>query len=278
MPQVVECMTKAREAVIAIEDGAPSPRQPVRIGTAGWSIPQESTSHFVPQGTHLERYSQALNCSEINSSFYRPHRHGTWERWAESVPAEFRFSVKAPRAITHEARLNCGLDLLSPFLEQISFLGDKLGPVLVQLPPSLEFDETIVRKFLSLLRDNYSGDVVWEPRHGSWFEAPVDELLQEFQIARVAADPACVPTAARPGGFAGIVYFRLHGSPRLYYSEYTQGFLDNLAAQLVDLATQARVWCVFDNTASGFAIQNALELTAKLRDGRWIDFLSSCGD
>jgi uncharacterized protein YecE (DUF72 family) len=257
--------------VIAIENGASARRQPVRIGTAGWSIPRESFSHFITDGTHLERYSQTLNCCEINSSFYRPHRHGTWERWAKSVPDEFRFSVKAPKAITHQARLNCGLDLLSPFLEQIVFLGDKLGPVLFQLPPSLEFDETTARKFLSLLRANYSGDVVWEPRHSTWFNDQSNQLLEEFCIARVAADPACVPAAARPGGFAGVVYFRLHGSPRLYYSEYTQSFLDNLAAQLVDLAAQARVWCVFDNTASGFAIQNALDLTAKLQEGHWID-------
>ena len=152
------------------------------------------------------------------------------------------------------------------FLEQINFLGEKLGPVLMQFPPSLEFDYGRATKFLSLLRGNFSGDVVWEPRHGSWFDSRVDDLLKEFRIARVAADPACVPAGSRPGGRASLAYFRLHGSPHRYFSSYSCDFLDLLAAQLASLAAGASVWCVFDNTAAGSAIQNALELTAQLRN------------
>ena len=213
----------------------------------------------------MERYSQVFNSCEINSSFYRPHKTETWERWAKSVPAEFRFSVKAPRSITHEAKLNCSSESLSSFLQQIKFLYDKLGPVLIQLPPSLGFEHSRARRFLSLLRESYGGDVVWEPRHASWFDDRVDDLLKEFHIARVAADPPCVPAASRPGGAASLVYFRLHGSPRRYYSVYSNEFLGLLCGQLANLATNSRVWCVFDNTASGSAIQNALELNAKLR-------------
>ena len=251
--------------MIAIEQDRFISGQSVRVGTAGWSIPREAAGDFLRDGTHLERYSRALNCCEINSSFYRPHKHQTWERWASSVPAGFRFSVKAPRTITHHSRLNCGSELLEPFLEQIRFLRDRLGPILIQLPPSLAFDGGIARKFLRLLRRLHSGDVAWEPRHNSWFDEPADDLLKEFHISRVAADPACAPAAARPGGWAGVAYFRLHGSPRLYYSRYTPDFVNGLAAQLANLATGAQVWCVFDNTASGFAIQNALELTGKLK-------------
>jgi uncharacterized protein YecE (DUF72 family) len=271
-------MTNARKVTSAIEPGKRISPSQVRIGTAGWSIPRGTIAAFQPDRTYLERYSQVLNCCEINSSFYRPHRNVTWERWASSVPADFRFSVKAPKTITHEARLNCGPELLLPFLRQISFLHDKLGPVLIQLPPSLEFDRAIAKTFLSLLRKNYAGDVVWEPRHSSWFDEPADDLLREFKIARAAADPARVSAGARPGGFAGIFYFRLHGSPHLYYSEYSGDFLNGLAAQLADLATKAPVWCVFDNTAAGFAIQNALKLSAKTREGHWADFLTGCGD
>jgi len=211
----------------------------------------------------LERYSRTFNSCEINSSFYRPHQKKTWERWASSVPAEFRFSVKAPRTITHEAKLNCNSGVLSAFLQQVAFLHDKLGPVLIQLPPSLEFDSPRASRFLSMLRENYSGDVVCEPRHHSWFDR-VDDLLKDYQIARVAADPACVPAAGLPGGLASLAYFRLHGSPRRYYSAYSVDFLTRLSAQLVNLATRARVWCIFDNTASGSAIQNALGLNTKL--------------
>jgi uncharacterized protein YecE (DUF72 family) len=276
----VQHMAKSTKNDIAMKetDEYHFSRQPVRIGCAGWAIPKETTANFVTGGTHLERYSQALNSAEINSSFYRPHKNETWERWGNSVPVDFRFSVKAPRTITHEARLNCGPELLSPFLRQISFLHNKLGPVLIQLPPSLEFDRALAKRFLSLLRKNYAGDVVWEPRHGSWFDETADDLLQEFQIARVAADPPCVPAATRPGGFAGVFYFRLHGSPHLYYSEYSRDFLNGLAAQLADLATTTEVWCVFDNTAAGFAVRNALELTAMLRKRHGKAFLASCGD
>jgi uncharacterized protein YecE (DUF72 family) len=240
-------------------------RQSVRVGCAGWNIPRQAATHFVSIGSHLERYSQTFNSCEINSSFYRPHKKETWERWARSVRAEFRFSVKAPKTITHEARLNCSSEVLSAFLQQIKFLHEKLGPVLIQLPPSLEFDRVRASRFLSLIRRSFSGDVVWEPRHGSWFDRQADDLLKEFEIARVAADPACVSAASRPGGLASLAYFRLHGSPRRYFSAYSGDFLNMMAENLASLGAGARVWCVFDNTASGAAISNALGLAARLK-------------
>jgi uncharacterized protein YecE (DUF72 family) len=258
-------MTESRTRGVSIEDSHIFSRQAVRVGCAGWNIPQQLAAHFRSRGSHLERYSHGFNCCEINSSFYRPHRKETWERWARSVPAEFRFSVKAPKTMSHESRLNCSSEVLSAFLEQINCLAEKLGPVLIQLPPSLEFDHSRARKFLSLLRGSFSGDVVWEPRHASWFEDQCDNLLKEFHIARVTADPACVSACARPGGLASLAYFRLHGSPRRYFSAYSGDFLNMLAAQLASLVAGARVWCIFDNTASGSAAENALELTAKLR-------------
>jgi uncharacterized protein YecE (DUF72 family) len=259
-------MKESRRERVAIVPTVLHGTQSSYIGCSGWSVPKETAGCSGLQGSHLERYSQVLNACEINSSFYRSHREGTWRRWAASVPAGFLFSVKAPRAITHDAKLKCGKELLASFLSEISCLGKKLGPLLFQLPPSLQFDRPSTRKFLSLLRASYLGDVVWEPRHPGWFGPEVDDLLQEFRIARVAADPACVPGAACPGGFAGLVYFRLHGSPRRYYSSYTDDFLNALALRLASLAPSARAWCVFDNTASGAAIGNALELKRKLAD------------
>jgi uncharacterized protein YecE (DUF72 family) len=238
-------------------------RHPVRIGCAGWNIPRLFDCNFVVRGSHLERYCQVLNCCEINSSFYRLHKKETWVRWARSVPADFRFSVKIPKSITHEAKLACSSDVLSAFLQQIAFLREKLGPVLVQLPPSLQFDDFVASKFLALLRQSYSGDVVWEPRHASWFDDRANDFLTDYQVTRVAADPACVPAAIEPGGVSSLAYFRLHGSPRRYYSSYSAEFLDRLFSKLERLAATARVWCIFDNTASGSATQNALELKAR---------------
>lgn len=237
---------------------------PIRVGCAGWSIPKQRSADFPSAGSHLERYSQVLNACEINSSFYRPHKQETWQRWANATPVGFRFSVKAPRSITHEGKLSCTAQELSAFLQQVSLLQDKLGPLLFQLPPSLEFHQAGVKAFLSLLRDSHNGDVAFEPRHGSWFNDSADELLNEFHIARVAADPACVAAASQPGGFSGLVYFRLHGSPRRYYSSYDENCLNTLAVQIADLARGVRVWCIFDNTASGSAIENAIHLSTDL--------------
>jgi uncharacterized protein YecE (DUF72 family) len=238
---------------------------PIRIGTAGWTIPRLAAGHFSSDGTHLERYSRVFSCGEINSSFYRPHKIQTWERWARSVPDGFLFSVKAPKAITHEARLNCGSELLLPFLQQVGYLGEKFGPVLLQLPPSLEFDSAVARRFLASLREHYSGEIVWEARHARWFESGVDALLLEYKFARVAADPACVAAAGLPGGVETLAYFRLHVSPRVHYSSYSDEYLTKLAGQFVRLAARPSAWCVFDNTASGAAGENALALQAKVR-------------
>ena len=237
----------------------------VRIGTAGWNIPRESAAGFPSEGMHLERYAQVLNCAEINTSFYRPHRQLTWKRWRDSVPQDFRFAVKAPKAITHEAELQFEPDALKEFLGQVRFLGKNLGPLLFQLPPSLQFERRSVMKLLKLLREHFSGRAVFEPRHASWFSQEAHHLLSTFDIARVAADPACVPDAGQPGGFEQLVYFRLHGSPRRYYSSYSDAFLSNLADMLKQLRERADVWCVFDNTASGAAIRNALDLRRKMQ-------------
>jgi uncharacterized protein YecE (DUF72 family) len=237
----------------------------VRVGCAGWSVPANAARHFPTGANRLNRYSQLFNCCEINSSFYRPHRIATWQRWAASVPRDFRFAVKVPRSITHDARLVCSPETVSEFLNQIRHLEDKLGPILVQLPPSLEFKREQVTAFFSLLRQQHGEDIVCEPRHSSWFTDQANRTLQDFEIARVASDPACVPVALIPGGTPTIAYFRLHGSPRKYYSAYTDEFLEAISFQLKSLAARAKVWCVFDNTASGAASINAIDLMAKVR-------------
>jgi uncharacterized protein YecE (DUF72 family) len=111
----------------------------IRIGTAAWSIPKEHAAPFPVAGSHLERYGAVFNAVEINTSFYRSHRTVTYERWAASVPDGFRFTVKVPKAITHERRLEDVSDLLDRFLSEVGGLGPKLGPLLVQMPPSLSF-------------------------------------------------------------------------------------------------------------------------------------------
>jgi uncharacterized protein YecE (DUF72 family) len=107
--------------------------------------------------------------------------------------------------------------------------------------------------------------VAAEPRHAGWFTPAADALLAEWRVARVAADPARVPAAAEPGGWPGNAYYRLHGSPRTYYSAYDAAFLDALAPRLA--AAPAGAWCIFDNTALGAATADALGLLARLGAG-----------
>lgn len=237
----------------------------IRVGTAGWSIPKPHAAAFDGEGSHLERYARRFGCVEINSSFYRPHRPATYARWAAAVPAGFRFAVKLPREVTHQRRLVGVTEVLDRFLGEIAGLGDRLGPVLVQLPPSLAYDPASVGAFLAALRVRFAGQVVCEPRHPSWFGDVVDGVLLAHRIARVAADPAPVPTAAVPGGWLGVTYWRLHGSPEMYYSTYSDPWLDSVAGPLCDAAAQGgEAWCIFDNTALGGATGNALDLIGRL--------------
>ncbi|HEY5721218.1 MAG TPA: DUF72 domain-containing protein [Allosphingosinicella sp.] len=240
--------------------------EPLFIGTAGWSIPLVAAERF-GEGTSLERYARIFRGAEINSSFHRSHRPATWQRWAESVPDHFRFSVKLPKAISHERKLVDCADLVLRFLDEVSALGDKLAILLLQLPPKLEYDPALAEPFFNHLLPLTRARLVCEPRHPSWFEPGPDALLDRLGVARVAADPARVPPAALPGGWRGLTYFRLHGSPVMYRSSYDDGRLDAYAATIrADLDAGRETWCIFDNTASSAAAGDALSLMAKLDD------------
>jgi uncharacterized protein YecE (DUF72 family) len=228
----------------------------LHIGTAGWSIPREMAAPLSPQASGLQRYATRFGAVEINTSFYRSHRAQTYARWARDTPAGFRFAVKAPRTITHDARLVGCEALLDAFIAETGMLGEKLGPLLVQLPPSLAFDQAVCERFFGALRDRFAGAVVCEPRHESWFDAAPETALRSHRIARAAVDPAPHPLAATPGGWAAWTYWRLHGSPRIYYSPYGEEALTALAARLA-ARSDAETWCVFDNTALGAAVENA---------------------
>ena len=237
---------------------------PILLGTAGWSLPREQWPAFPAEGTHLQRYAARLPAVEINSSFYRPHRPATYAKWAESVPVGFRFCVKAPKQITHVRRLVDCDALIGQFLHECGHLGEKLGCLLVQLPPSLHYEPNSAGAFIDSLRAHYEGPVAIEPRHPSWVDA--GPLLRQLQVARVAADPAPFPDAAEPSGWPGFCYYRLHGSPRIYYSAYGDDWLDALAERLGAQAGRAS-WCIFDNPASGAATADALALQRRLYGG-----------
>jgi uncharacterized protein YecE (DUF72 family) len=232
------------------------------IGTAGWTVPRAVADHFTGLGSALVRYATRLGAAEINSTFWGRHKTETFARWRSSVPRGFRFAVKLPRAITHEAELVGAKALLVEFFTDISGLGDRLGPILIQLPPSLAFQSRRTAGFLRALRGIHDGPVVCEPRHPTWFTPGADALLAAHQVARVAADPPRAARADQPGGSTSMAYFRLHGSPVVYRSAYTGARLELLVRQIGALAAHTPVWCIFDNTASGAAAADALTLTS----------------
>jgi len=206
-----------------------------------------------------------FGAAEINVSFYRSLRPALYAKWAASVPAGFRFSVKLPKTITHERRLLDCEEPLAAFLDEVQALGATLGCLLVQLPPSLAYDASLAGAFFAVLRALHDGPVAVEPRHASWFTPSAALELVEYDVARVAADPARVPEAGEPGGASALAYYRLHGSPRIYYSAYDEPYLAALATQIAAASRRgAAVWCIFDNTASSAALPNALALMERM--------------
>lgn len=239
----------------------------LRAGTAGWSIPSACKSSFPEDGSHLSRYARHFDCVEINSSFYKRHQPMTYASWAVQTPTHFRFAAKVPQSITHDARLRRSRALLEAFLGEVAGLEQRLAVLLIQLPPSLPFESRPVGSFFELFRALHAGRIVCEPRHTSWFTPAAERLLQTWHICRVAADPARIPGAGSWGGWSvvappdapdAVYYHRCHGSPRMYWSRYSSACIERMGTYAMTLPDTAERWFIFDNTAGGHAIPNAL--------------------
>lgn len=205
-----------------------------RVGCAGWSIASAYRPVFGDADSLLARYATRFNCTEINSSFRRPHQQKTYARWARSVPDDFLFSVKLPKRITHQLGLRNAGSALDGFLDEVAGLGQKLGGLLVQLPPSLVYDARVASTVFAMLRRRTLARVVVEPRHRSWFSAAAEAQFVRHAVARAGVDPAPVANAAVTGPAGAWRYWRWHGSPRMYYSEYGADRLADLAARVRD--------------------------------------------
>lgn len=223
------------------------------VGTAGWSVDRK-VKRFAKTGSMLERYASVFGGVEVNSSFYRRHRPATWHRWHDAVPETFTFAVKLARSVTHERGLVDADAEIETFFADVAPLRSKLGPVLVQLPPRLEFDPPVLAAFFQCVRGHWKGRIEIEPRHVSWSEKSALGLLKEYEIGLVYADPqgkelreAAIGTHSN--------YFRLHGSPKVYFSSYSADEIREIAARL-----GPRSWCIFDNTASGAAQINGIRM------------------
>jgi uncharacterized protein YecE (DUF72 family) len=238
------------------------------IGTAAWNIPSHLKSFFPGEGTHLERYSRIFNAVEINSSFYKDHKFQIYEKWARSVPPSFKFSVKLSQYFTHDQRLKDSGERLTDSLISISGLGRKWGALLIQTPPSLDFKKNTAKKFFSALSKKCPVPVIFEPRHKSWVSPQAIEILKEFSVNKVLADPEpCRAALKDRPALEKNRYFRLHGSPQLYRSVYSGEFLEKLYKRLLSpLSHSKNTWIIFDNSMFGHATLNALSLKKLLKE------------
>jgi len=233
------------------------------IGTSGWNYPHWAGILYPERGPRskwLQLYGEHFDTVEVNATFYRLPKPETFEKWRTGTPEGFLWAVKASRYITHIKKMRDAGDPLNRFLDAAEGLGQKLGPLLFQLPPSLVFDGNRFRAFCAELgkRDHrYAVEV----RHGSWLTDEALEIMHEHNIALCIADTA--------GRFpfhehltADFVYVRLHGSRQLYVSSYTDTELRDWADRIKTWNRDAYIY--FDNDHEGKAPLNALQLKSLL--------------
>lgn len=238
----------------------------LRVGTSGWSYKHWSGLFYpeeVKPAKYLEYYITQFDCVELNASFYRLPNIKTVQGWARRTPASFRFCAKMSRFITHQKKLVDAAESIERLLAVFDSLRDRLGPFLVQLPPSLRFDFSIADPFLHLLASHRNiGDFALEARHDSWFTPESISLLRHYGIAGVMADSG--------GRFPGsevvtnsIVYLRFHGPEGRYHFSYTTDALMTYARKIMGwLAEGRQVWAFFNNDFDGHAVRNAQQMKA----------------
>lgn len=238
------------------------------IGTAGWSISTNNQILFPKVGSHLERYARVFNAVEINSCFYKDHKADTYKRWADETPNNFSFSAKLSKHFIHDLRLLDFGDELKTTVHSMLHLGPKLKTLLVQLPPSLTFNKDVVDPFINELRSVFSNTLVLEPRHASWTSDEAIDLLAKYNISKVISDPEpCVLTKEQRTKINTVRYYRLHGSPEIYKSNYSEKFIFDLNRKVqISLQKKIPTWVIFDNTSYGYGIQNALLLKSMLSE------------
>ncbi|QHL87254.1 DUF72 domain-containing protein [Nibribacter ruber] len=230
------------------------------IGTSGWSYAWRGI--FYPEDLKsadmLPFYAEHFNCTEVNSSFYHFTMEKTIQKWLDTTPAHFKFAPKLHRSITHENRLQNVEEPLRKWMDRFLVMGDRLGPVLVQLPGSFHYNELIAKHFFTLLRELYPNTVfALEVRHASWHTEEVLELLEEFEVSLVVIS-AGKRWPALATSTTNTVYMRLHGHEQLYRGAYPAEEMERFAYMAQDWLMDGKtVWAFFNNTIGGNATADA---------------------
>jgi uncharacterized protein YecE (DUF72 family) len=250
------------------------------IGISGWSYGNWRGSFYpspLPSRRYLEFYAQHFPTTELNSSFYHMPRSQTYQHWAEQVPHDFIFAMKAHRLLTHSQQLQIqeAEETWRRAIQPARSLASHLGPILFQFPPSLRLDARRLANLLQLTR-NRAADVrvVCEFRHASWFTEEVYRVLRRHGAALCLADSPRYPRYDVLT--TDFLYYRLHGRPVLFTSNYSEVALMQEAQAITHhLKEGLDVYVYFNNTMRGHAVENARTLLAlvegaapPLRDNR----------
>lgn len=238
----------------------------IRVGTSGWNY-WHWAGIFYPEGLArarwLDYYMQRFSTLELNASFYRMHTPATYARWRDQSPHGFLWSLKASREITHLRRLREVAQPLRKFFASADALGERLGVILFQLPPTLKFDPAVAQAFFKQLPSGYR--YALEPRHASWLEKAALDLLAHHRVALCIADSG----GRYPMGeelTSDFVYMRLHGPKEMYASEYSPEQIALWTQKLKKWRLSGFVY--FDNDFHGYAVRNALALEQALTGER----------
>jgi uncharacterized protein YecE (DUF72 family) len=248
----------------------------IYIGTSGWIYSHWDGIFYpedLPSQNKLKYYSSYFKTAEINYSFYHLPRPGTYQKWYAETPADFIFSLKASRFITHIKRLSGVKEAWRQFLKNALYLKEKLGPILFQFPPSFKATSENFKRLEKFLKDVSQKDQInkstpvyllilrfaFEFRHKSWCDEKIYQLLKKYNAAWVIADSPRYPKAEEVT--ADFVYIRMHGSKVLFGSKYTKKELSSLAQKIKNwLKQKLDVYCYFNNDAMGYAVENAKTL------------------
>ena len=232
------------------------------IGTSGWSYRWKGVFYpeEMPSAEFLPFYAQHFNSTEINSSHYHYTMAKTIQNWLAITPAHFKFGAKLHKEITHVQRLENIETQLDKWMSRYLLMGDRLGPVLVQIPASLRYDRPLAEGFFRVLREKYPDQFfAMEVRHKSWLEEEPLDILRDYDITFVIADSPRWPKLDITTNEK--VYLRLHGEERLYSGPYSDEALERYAYMINDwLLDGKEVWVYFNNTMFGSAVKNAQSL------------------
>jgi uncharacterized protein YecE (DUF72 family) len=235
----------------------------LHIGTSGWSY-GDWVGIIYPEKTkstdYLKHYSQHFPCTEINNSFYNVPQRRYVEKWMGETPEDFLFCPKIYRGVTHFRKLKPGEDLMQGYWSRWEGFEHRLGPFLIQLPPSLAFDTETVEAFYQLLQSGPKMKYAVEARHTTWFSEESLYLMNQYDISFAIGD-----SGKRFPYYETVtndtVFIRFHGREVLYATLYKEEEMRYFAEKIhMWLKEGLEVWVFFNNTMYGFALENARQL------------------